>query len=265
MSERKHVTRKEVAERAGVSVAVVSYVVNNGPRPVSPETGAKVKKAIKELGYFPNELARSLSKKQTATIGLIIPNLTNPVFAEIADSLEKACAAEGYMVMLCGTGRDPVKEKKLAETLRAKQVDGVVIIPSQTPQAILSPFKLAHTPTVVLEHDLPGTHCIAIDDRQGGRLATQHLLSLGHRRIGLIKREPTSALSTLRFVGYCDMLAEANIPFDPALVIESKAGQAAGYDAMQKLLALPEPPTAVFRSEERRVGKECRSRWSPYH
>ncbi|MFN8457795.1 MAG: LacI family DNA-binding transcriptional regulator [Anaerolineae bacterium] len=246
MVERKQITRKEVAERAGVSVAVVSYVVNNGPRPVSPETQVKVKKAIKELGYYPNELARSLSRKQTATIGLIIPNLTNPVYAEIADSLESICAAEGYVMMLCGTGRDPTKEKKLAQTLRSKQVDGVVMIPSQAPPEILKPLQEAHIPVVILEHDLPDTHSIAIDDREGGCLATQHLLTLGHRRIGLIKREPTSALSTLRFVGYQETLAEAGIPLDPALIIESKAGQAAGYAAMQRLLALPQPPTAVF-------------------
>jgi LacI family transcriptional regulator len=246
MPDRKQVTRKEVAERAGVSVAVVSYVVNNGPRPVSPETRAKVEQAIEELGYFPNELARSLSRKQTATIGLITPSLLNPVYAEIADSLERFCTAEGYIVMLCGTGRDPDKERKLAETLRAKQVDGVVIIPSQAPQEILKPLRQAHIPTVILEHDLPDSHCIAIDDRQGGRLATQHLLSLGHRRIGLIKREHYSALSYLRAVGYREMLEEGSTPFDPALVVESPAGQAAGYQSMQQLLALPNPPTAVF-------------------
>ena len=180
------------------------------------------------------------------TIGLIIPSLTNPVYAEIAESLERVCTAEGYIVMLCGTGRDPDKERKLPETLRAKQVDGVVIIPSQSPEEILKPLRQAHIPTVVLEHNLPDTHCIAIDDRQGGRLATQHLLSLGHRRIGLIKREPYSALSYLRAVGYREILEEAGVPFDPALVVESRAGQAAGYSSMQQLLALPNPPTAVF-------------------
>jgi LacI family transcriptional regulator len=246
MIERKQITRKEVAEHAGVSVAVVSYVVNNGPRPVSPQTQAKVKKAIAELGYYPNELARSLSRKRTATIGLILPSLINPVFNEIAESVQSACTAEGYMVILCSTGRDQEKEKKFAELLRAKQVDGVVAIPSQSPQEILQSLQQAHIPTVILEHDLPDTYCIAIDDRQGGRLATQHLLSLGHQRIGLIRREPVSALSCLRFVGYCEILEEAGIPFDPALVIESKAGQAAGYASMQQLLTLPTPPTAVF-------------------
>lgn len=246
MVESNQVTRKDVAERAGVSVAVVSYVVNDGPRPVSPATRAKVEKAIEELGYYPNELARSLTRKQTATIGLIIPSLTNPVFAEIAESLERVCTAAGYTVMLSGTGRDPHKEKMLAKTLRSKQVDGVVIIPSQHPQIVIAPFQQAHIPTVVLEHNLPDTHCIAIDDRQGGRLATQHLLALGHRRIAMIKREPYSALSYLRAVGYREMLEEAGLPFDPTLVIESKAGQVAGYTSMQQLLTLPNPPTAVF-------------------
>ena len=245
MPDRKRVTRKEVAERAGVSVAVVSYVVNNGPRPVSPETQSKVQEAIDELGYYPNELARSLSRQQTAIIGLIIPSLLNPVYAEIAESLERACIAEGYMVMVGGTGRDPDKELEFAKLLRAKQVDGVVAIPSTSPQDTLKVLQQAQIPTVVLEHDLPMTACIALDDLQGGRLATQHLLSLGHRRIGLIKRQPSSALSNLRAVGYHDSLIEAGIPFDPALVIESQAGQAAGYRSMQQLLALAQPPTAI--------------------
>ena len=246
MNYRKRVTRKEVAERAGVSVAVVSYVINNGPRPVAAETQAKVQEAIEELGYYPNELARSLSRQQTSTIGLIVPSLLNPVYAEIAQSLENVCAAEGYLVIMGGTGRDPDKEVEFAKLLRAKQVDGVVVIPSEAPQATLEPLQQAGIPSVVLEHDLPETHCIAINDLQGGRLATQHLLSLGHRRIGMIKREPTSALSNLRFVGYREALSEANISFDPTLVIESQAGRAGGYASMQRLLALPTPPTGVF-------------------
>ncbi|MCB9079801.1 MAG: LacI family DNA-binding transcriptional regulator [Anaerolineaceae bacterium] len=246
MTDKKRVTRKEVAERAGVSVAVVSYVVNNGPRPVAPETQAKVQQVIDELGYYPNELARSLSRQQTAIIGLIIPSLLNPVYAEIAESLERACIDEGYMVMVGGTGRDPDKEVEFAKLLRAKQVDGVVVLPSESPQAILEPLQQASIPVVVLEHDLPNTHCITMDELQGARLAMQHLLSLGHRRIGMIKRQPSSALSNLRFVGYCDNLVAAGIPCDPALVIESQAGQAAGYTSMRRLLALPNPPTAVF-------------------
>lgn len=246
MPERKPVTAKDVAKRAGVSVAVVSYVINDGPRSVSPETQAKVEKVIKELGYFPNELARSLTRKQTATIGLMIPNLKNPVYPEIVESLENVCTAAGYTVMLTGTDRDPAKEQKLAETLRSKQVDGVVILPSQEPYPCLRIFQQVNIPMVVLEHDLAGTHCIVLDDRQGGRLAIQHLLSLGHRRIALIEREKLSPHGYLRGVGCREMLQESGIPLDPALVVKSKAGQAGGYAAMQQLLALPNPPTAVF-------------------
>ena len=98
----------------------------------------------------------------------------------------------------------------------------------------------------MLEHDRPDTHCIAIDDLRGGRLATKHLLEMGHRRVGLIKRQPSNALSYLRAVGYREVLEEAGIVPDPTLVIESKAGLAGGYESMQKLMALPNPPTAVF-------------------
>jgi LacI family transcriptional regulator len=246
VAKRTQITRKDVAERAGVSVAVVSYVINDGPRPVSPETQAKVKKAIEELGYYPNELARSLSRRKSATIGLITPSLTNPVYAEIAESLQSVCSTEGYLVLLCATDRDLKKEREFARILRSKQADGVVIIPTGPTKKALKPLQQVQIPTVVLEHDRPDTHCIAIDDLKGGRLATQHLLELGHRRIGLIKREPSSALSYLRAVGYCEVLEEAGIPLDPMLVVESKAGLAGGYASMQQLLALPNPPTAVF-------------------
>jgi LacI family transcriptional regulator len=148
--------------------------------------------------------------------------------------------------MLTGTDRDPAKEQRLAETLRSKQVDGVVILPSQEPQTSLTLFQQAGIPMVVLEHDLADTHCIVVDDRQGGRLAMQHLLSLGHRRIALIQREIASPHAHWRGVGSREMLEESGVPLDPALVIVGKAGQAAGYAAMQQWLALPDPPTAVF-------------------
>jgi LacI family transcriptional regulator len=244
--KRGRVTREDVAQRAGVSVAVVSYVVNDGPRPVAAATRAKVEAAIAELGYYPNELARSLRLRQSSTIGLIIPNVTNPVYAEIALSMESICTQEEYLVLLCNSGRDPVQEKKYVQLLRAKQVDGVVMIPNQEPLELIWPLQQAGIPTVVLEHDLPEVHCIALDDLQGGQLGTLHLLSLGHRRIAFIKRPSSSATSAQRVMGYRQALETAGIAFDPALVIESEAGQRGGYRAMQQLLGLAELPTAIF-------------------
>lgn len=242
----KRVTHKDVAERARVSVATVSYVINNGPRPVSAATKAKVEQAIAELGYYPNELARSLRLQQSTTIGLILPNVTNPVFSEIANELENICTAEGFLVLLCNSNRQHEREERFVHMLRAKQVDGVVITPHGEPLALIEPLLRARIPVVVLEHDLPKVHCIVIDEMQGGQLATQHLIELGHRRIALIRRMPNSALSTERFAGYRQALSAAGIAYDQQLVVECAAGQAAGAKAMHHLLALDHPPTAVF-------------------
>jgi len=242
----KRVTHKDVAERAGVSVATVSYVLNNGPRPVAPETRVKVEEAIAELGYYPNELARSLRLQQSSTIGLILPNIMNPVFAEIAHELESACRQEGFVLLLCNSDRQHDREEHFIQILRAKQVDGVVITPHDDPVALIQPLVQARIPVVVLEHDLPGVHCIVMDEQQGGRIATQHLIDLGHQRIALLRRTPSSALSRERFIGYRQALVAAGIAFDPRLVLECAAGQTAGAQAMQQLLALAEPPTAVF-------------------
>ncbi len=242
----KRVTHKDVAERAGVSVATVSYVINHGPRPVSSETRTRVEHAISELGYYPNEMARGLRLQQSSTIGLILPNIINPVFAEIAHELESACQKEGFLLLLCNSERQHEREKQLIQLLRAKQVDGVVIIPHCEPMGLIEPLLKARIPVVVLEHDLPGVHCIANDELQGGRLATQHLIDLGHQRIALIRRQSTSALSSQRYIGYRAALNSAAIAFDPALVVECAAtSQSTGAQAMQQLLALPHPPTGV--------------------
>jgi LacI family transcriptional regulator len=240
------VTREDVAARAGVSTAVVSYVLNNGPRPVAPETRARVEAAIEELGYYPNELARGLRMQQTCTVGLIIPNLNNPAYAQIATSLKSVCLEHGYLVLLCNTGRDQMLEKRFVQMLRAKQVDGVVIIPSHDPQEAVGLLAEAHIPSVVLEHDLPGSHCIVVDDLVGGRLATQHLLDLGHRRIGFIRYTAFTTISGLRLDGYRQSLAAAGIEVDPALLIECDDSYAAGCEAMDRLLTVADPPTAVF-------------------
>ncbi len=242
----KRITYKDVAALAGVSVATVSYVLNNGPRPVSAATRLRVEDAITELGYYPNEVARSLRLQQSSIIGLLIPSATNPVYAEIAQELERICSAAGFLVLLCNSESQPEREAKFVHMLRAKGVDGVVMMPHHDPLELIEPLQQARIPTVVLEHDLPGVHCIASADLDGGRLGTQHLIDLGHRRIALIKRRPTSALSTERFTGYRQALAAANIAFDPRLVVECTTGQAAGAAAMDQLLALAEPPTAIF-------------------
>src|SRR5512133_3513669 len=184
MRKSRRVTREDVARLAGVSTATVSYVINNGPRPVASPTRERILSAIAELGYYPNELARSLRIKQTSTIGFVIPDLLNPVYTGLASRLEELCFRRGYVVIVCSTNRQANKERRLAEMLRAKQVDGVVFLPDAESMDALAIFRDAHVPTVILEHDIESMPCIAIDDYRGGFIGTEHLIHLGHRRIG---------------------------------------------------------------------------------
>jgi LacI family transcriptional regulator len=242
----QRVTRKEVARQAGVSTATISYVINNGPRPVAAETRERILRAIEQLGYYPNELARSLRRQQTTTIGLVIPDLLNPVYASLARSLEKICFEHGYVVVVCSTNRDMDKERRFAELLRAKQVDGVVFLPDSASLEAIDILCQAHVPVVVLEHDVPGQHCITLNDLRGGMIGTGHLLDLGHRRIGFIQQEPNYTTSRRRLEGSFLALRQAGLEPDPGLVVACESDHAAGAAAMDRLLALAEPPSAVF-------------------
>ncbi len=249
---KKRATSSDVAARAGVSVAVVSYVLNDGPRPVTPETRAKVEKAIEELGYYRNEFARSLRLQQSLTIGLITPDFTNPVYGEIAENIQEVCRPNGYLTLFVYSGGDPDREKELVHMFRAKHVDGVIIQPvTSDPLETIKPLQRARIPVVFIQQDCPGVPCVVLTDMQGGHMATQHLLDLGHRRIGFIKGcLPSAARAEERLTGYRQALRAAGIEPDPSLVIESEVNQNAGYQAMQQLLALAEPPTAVVNHND---------------
>ncbi len=245
MKKSTHATRKDVAERAGVSTATVSYVVNKGPRPVADETRQRVLQAIEELGYYPNELARSLAMKQTLTFGFVIPDLTNPYFGNLAQQFEDICFSRGYMVFVCDTHRDQDKEIRIVELLRSKQVDGVAILPDAGSLDALHILKQAGIATVVMEHDSPNSHCVAIDDFNGGLIATEHLLELGHRRIAHI-RQISHTTSPRRYEGYLYAHQKLGLAVDPRYTIACGYEFNAGIGAMNSLLGLPERPTAVF-------------------
>jgi len=240
------VTRKQVAELASVSEATVSYVINNGPRPVAAETRERVLKAIRELGYSPSDVARSLRTQRTSTVGLILPDTVNPFYGEVAQVIENICYERGYTLFLCNSSMSEAREQDYVNVLRSRRVEGVILIPTSADTRAASQLREAGICTVVLEYEIDGAHCIIVDEFRGGLLLTQHLLGLGHRRIGCIVLAEDTSSSKARFDGYCAGLQQAGAALDESLVVRTRPEIAASEAAAFALLDLPNPPTAIF-------------------
>jgi len=243
----KRVVMRDVAEAAGVSITTVSHVVN-GTRGVSEELKAKVIKAADELGYRPNVLARGLRKGQTKTLGLIIPDSSNAFFAEVARGLERKSYTLGFSVMLCNTGGEPSREVAYIETLMSKQVDGVALVSAGDNSKTMSLLRALRIPLVVVDRQVSGEEMdeVLVDNLQGGRLATEYLLSLGHSRIGCVCGPSILTPAVDRVNGYRQSLVAAGIEPDDTLVVKGDFQCGGGYRGTQSLLSLPEPPSAVF-------------------
>lgn len=180
-------TMKDVAERAGTSTAVVSYVLNDGPRGVAPATRERVLRAADELGYQPNVVAQALRKGSTRSVGLVVPDICNPYFAELARAIEKYVAAAGSMLLIADSGLDPRAEEEHLRVLIERQVDSVILISTaQSPN--LGGLAAAKIPTVAL-HPLSGASfasSLTIDYQAASTLATRHLLEHGYHDLRLL-------------------------------------------------------------------------------
>ncbi len=245
------VNRKQVAAYASVSEATVSYVINNGPRPVAPETRERVLKAIRELGYSPSSVARNLRSQRTTTIGLLLPDIINPFYAEVAQVIENTCFTHGYTTILCNSSQSQQHEQDYVNMLRAQRAAGVILIPIGASTRAIERLREANIRTVVLEYEFANAFCIVIDEFRGGLLLTEHLLGLGHRRIGCIASIEDSSSSKVRFEGYIKALAEAGIAPDPALIVHAHQEIVASEAATFALLDQPQPPTAIFVHNDR--------------
>ncbi len=242
---RNRVTRNDVAALARVAPSTVSYVINNGPRPVSVEAREQVLKAIAKLGYHPSDVARSLRTRRTQTIGLIIPEITNPYYGEMVQAVEEASFKHGYTVILCHSGHVREREMAYSQVLRSKQVDGVIFLPVTPDLGPVHSLTRAGIHVVILERVVPGYPSIVADEQHAGYLATRHLLDLGHRRIGCIVLAEDSTSSTARAEGYRSALLEAGILPKKQWIVESEYGYAAGEMAAHEFLKVSRPPTAV--------------------
>lgn len=241
------ITIKDVAQMAGVSVTTVSHVINN-TRYVSDGLRARVQDAIRELDYHPNALARGLRGGESRTIGLIVPDNSNPFFAEVARDIEDVGFAKGYSVILCNSDGDIKKESAYIEILIAKKVDGVIFIASGSSHDHIQRLLRRDIPVVIADRDISSfpVDMVMVSNEQGGYEATKYLLALGHKKIGCITGPSELTPSADRVRGYRRAILEENIPIIDEYIVSGDFRFQSGSAAMECLLNLADPPTAVF-------------------
>lgn len=240
-------TIRDVAEHAQVSVATVSAVLNKN-KYVSPALAERVKHSAAALDYRPNNLARSLKKQRTHALGLILSDITNPFFTTLVRAVEDTARQHGYTLLLGNTDEESAKEETYIELLRARHIDGLILVASAGDHAYVPDLIRQGLPLICVDRSLThlGADSVLTDNIAGAYQAVGHLLDLGHTRIGLIAGIPKITSTDQRLVGYEQALEERGIPSDPALIRRSTSTIAGGERDAALLLALPDPPTALF-------------------
>lgn len=236
-------TRTDVARLAGVSTAVVSYVVNNGPRPVAASTKTRVLAAMEELDYRPNAVARALRLRSAQAVGLVVPDVSNTYFGALARELSVQAFTAGYALLLGDADNDIDRERAQVESLVSHQIDGLVIV-SLDPASVA---ETGATPTVFLDQrSRPGQLSVVVDDRGGAAQAVAHLIGHGRRRIALLSGPVGAPGVAERELGWRRELEAAGLSTSDDLVVRSEFSRAGGFEAARDLLRRTETPDAVF-------------------
>jgi LacI family transcriptional regulator len=245
------VTIMDVAQEAGVSYATVSRVVNNKGY-IKPETRERVMRAVTRLGYVVNQQARSLASGRSQVVGLLVPGLDTAYIGEIIRGIDEELVGASYDLMLYTAHRRRTRESAYVATLTQGMVDGLLLVLPRDPGAYLETLRQRGFPYVLIDHqgvDEIGP-AVGATNRQGGYDATRYLIALEHQRIGFITGRLEHGCSKDRLAGYHSALAEYGLNADPQLVCAGDFTQPAGFRAARELLELPEPPTAIFASND---------------
>ncbi|RKD68748.1 LacI family transcriptional regulator [Sinobaca qinghaiensis] len=238
----------DVAREAGVSMATVSRVVNGNPN-VKPATRKKVLDAIERLGYRPNAVARGLASKKTTTVGVIIPDIANIFFAELARGIEDIATMYKYNIILCNSDQNKDKEISLINTLLEKQVDGILFMGGEITEEHVTQFKRSPVPVVLAatvdqDGELPSVN---IDYQQASFDAVTELIEAGHSRVGMVSgslEDPVNGFQ--KFSGYKKAFTEKNLDFDDSLVAIGDYTYDSGIQAADTLMKVSNPPSAIF-------------------
>ncbi|TQS41045.1 LacI family DNA-binding transcriptional regulator [Cryptosporangium phraense] len=246
---KPQVRLKDVAELAATSTKTASRVINGDPR-VAEETRVRILAAVRELGYRPDPTARSLRKGTDDTLGLVIDSIADPFFANMTGTIERLAIARGLRVMIASTGRDPRLETTVVDDLLARRVAGLIVAPTAPDYAHLAN---ASCPVLFVDRRPEGFdgETVLVDDNGGARQAVTHLAAQGHQRVGYVGGKMDVATTRSRLQGYRDQVQASALSDADELVRIGRNTADEGRAATEELLALPEPPTAIFSSNTR--------------
>ena len=241
----------DVARRVGVSRATVSRVLNDYPY-VRPRMRAAVQRAMRALGYRPDHVARSLARRETQTLGLVVADITNPFYAETARAIVEAARGHGYNVILCNTDNLPRLQEEYVEVLRQRRVDGIIFGSVFLHDPVVEALIDTGYPSLMYNRRL---HCgrgnyIVLDNVRASRDVTDHLLRLGHRRIGFIAGIREASTAAERYRGYRQALQTADVPVDANLIRPGAFKAEMAQQAAHELLKLQRRPTAIVAGND---------------
>ena len=244
----KPINLTEIARRVGVSKTTVSRTISNTGR-ISQKTRDKIHKAMKETGCLPSRVARRLRNSgKCHLIGLIVPNIQNSFFADLARGVEDVAYSSDYAVLLCNYDEDPVKEQFYLNVMLSESVDGVIIPPISDSDPAVLEFIKTGIPVVSVDRSITNSDMdkVQLDNRFGAFEATSYLIKKGHTRIGIISGPINSSTGRERLEGYLNALENAKIPQQPELICYGDFKEESGRHITKQLLSMRPPPTAIF-------------------
>ncbi len=243
----KQVSIKDVARVAGVSHPTVSRALRNSPL-VSRKTAERIREIATAMGYWPDAVARGLVTRRTGTIGVVVTTISDPFIGEVVSGIEDTANDHGYSVFLANSNADPTREIRVVQSFQQRRVDGILVAASRVGALYVPMLGQLKVPIVLINNQHPDefVHSVVIDNISASISAVKHLVQLGHGRIAYIGDQYGFQSDTERCGGYRQALAAADIPFASELVVHGDGKPEGGLRAMERLLALPVPPTAVF-------------------
>lgn len=248
MQPKVSITIRDIAESTGVSISTVSLVLRESPL-VADKTRQKVQAAIAALGYVYNRSAASMRSRRSGVVAISVNDLSNPYFAGLTSSVERALDQIGRTVLLADVREDAGRQARFIEKMREYGVDGLILCPAHSTDAaqLVAQLKTAQLPCVLVSRNLSlsGLDYVGYDHQHGMRLAVEHLIELGHRRIALLGGDRSTWVGQQRLMGYREALQARGLLLDAELEIEGPLTRSSGMELIGRGLALSQPPTAA--------------------